>query len=256
MRALYKAPWATSIILWHIFSSWVVRLFARDPLRLRAFFLRQVHRRARQMARAIDLELVVEGRENMKPGHNYLMVGNHLSYLDAVIVASLAPVAFVTSMEMRAVPVLGLITELGGCLYVDRKSKTNIHNEISGMVEALRQGFHVVIFPEATSTNGSKVLGFKRPLFAAALHARKNVLPIVIQYEELDGAPVTAANRDALCWYGDMGFGPHFLKLTSHRSLKVRLKILPEIPVTEATERDRLMEESFAVVSGHYRPIA
>jgi 1-acyl-sn-glycerol-3-phosphate acyltransferase len=112
-----------------------------------------------------------------------------------------------------------------------------------------------VVFPEATSTDGEHVKPFKRPLFAAAAKAVVPVLPVVIQYEEIDGRPVTRANRDYLCWYGDMGFGGHFIKLAMRKKIRIRIKVLPEIPVTPDSTRDILMEEAHQRIVAHYRPI-
>jgi len=255
MRVLYAAPLAVGIIAWHIVTSWMVRLLLRDPIRLRKYLLQTVALHGRWLLRVLDVEIIVENDSNAQLEKNYFIVANHMSYLDAPILASFRPGAFVTSMEMRAVPVLGLITELGGCLYVERRSREKIHNEISSIEAALKQGFNVIVFPEATSTNGEKVLQFKRPLFAAAAKAGTSVLPIVIQYESINGTPVTVANRDSLCWYGDMSFGPHFIGLLKQRKIKVRIKILPEIPVTENSSRDTLMDASFALVTKNYQPI-
>ena len=251
----HRVAWATSIILWHLFSSWIARPFIRDPKRLRAFYLWKVHVGARWLQRALGMKMVVEGRENLKPGHNYLIVANHLGYLDAVLMSGFLECAYVTSVEMKNTPLLGQIVELGGCLFVERRSKDNIKNEIGEIEEALRQGFHVTVFPEATSTEGEAVRPFKRPLFAAAANAPRPVLPMVIQFHSIDGEPVTKANRDAVCWYGDMTFGRHFLKLTSIREITVKLKILPEIPVTKDSTRDTLMEEAYRRIVSAYEPI-
>lgn len=255
MRGLIKTVWAIGIISWHLFTSYLVHLFVRDPRRRRRIFLALVHRRALWLAKAVSLEIELVGAENRRPGQNYLIVANHLSYLDAIIFSSLGPAAFVTSIEMKNTPVLGTITDLGGCLYVERRSKENIHKEVAEVSAALKEGFNVVVFPEATSTNGEQVKQFKRPLFLAAVDSGKPVLPMVVEYAFLDGEPVTRANRDILCWYGDMTFGGHFVRLASRRSIKVRLKILPEIPVTAGATRDTLMEESYAKVVSNYRPI-
>jgi lyso-ornithine lipid O-acyltransferase len=255
MRMLWAAPWAAAIIIWHIVSCWFFRLLVRDPIRQRRFFLARVSRHAGWMLKALDMELEVSGQENAILSQNYMIVANHMSYLDAVIIAAFRQGAFVTSMEMRAIPVLGLITELGGCLYVERRSKENIHNEISEIEEALKAGLNVIIFPEATSTDGSRVIPFKRPLFAAAAKAQIPVLPVVIEYQQIDGQPVTTSNRDLLCWYGKMGFAPHFLELSRHRRIRVRLQILPPVNAGPGATRDSLMDEAFLRISSHYQPI-
>lgn len=255
MRNSFKAIWAVSVILWHIVQGIVMGKLIRDPVKRRAFYLNSVHRHALWAAKALNLEIEFHGRENMRPGQNYFIVANHMSYLDAILLGTVAPTAFVSSVEMRNTPVLGTVMVTGGCLFVERRSKNNIQGEIGQIEEALKQGFNVGIFPEATSTDGAAVKQFKRPLYTAAVRAKVPVLPLVIQYESLDGVPVTAANRDALCWYGDMGFAPHFFGLMRFRRVKVGITFLPEIPVTASDTRDTLMDQSYAKISGHYRPI-
>ena len=147
-----------------------------------------------------------------------------MSYLDALILASLRPVCFITSIEMKNVPVLGLLTELGGCLYTERRSKENLRSEVAQLSQALQDGFDIVIFPEGTSTNGTGILPFKRGLLSAAMDAKKSILPITIQYQEINGKKVNTGNRDILCWYGDMYFAPHFFKLILLKSVKIRVR--------------------------------
>lgn len=106
---------------------------------------------------------------NLNTGRNCLIVSNHLSYIDILIFSSLFKSLFVTSVEMKNTPFLGFVTRLGGCLYVERRSRANLKNEILELTNALLQGFNIGIFPEATSTNGEMVLPFKSPLYTRRL---------------------------------------------------------------------------------------
>jgi 1-acyl-sn-glycerol-3-phosphate acyltransferase len=252
---MHRSLFCFAVIGWHISSSWILRLFIKDQNKLRYTFLKGVSSKSKLVAKILRLDIQIENPQNARPNQNYLIVANHLSYLDAILMTNFRETSFVTSMEIRSTPVLGIITELGGCLYVERRSRENIHLEIAEIENALKAGFNVTVFPEATSTNGEKVLPFKRPLFLAALRAKVPVLPIVIQYESIDDEAVTKENRDALCWYGDMGFGKHFLKLNTFRKIKMKLKILPEISIKEDSTRDTLMEEAFQKISQEYVPI-
>lgn len=255
MKRWIKTLLSLSVILWHLVSGFIVLALMRDGPRRRRYFQRAVSRHSRWVMRIFNLRLAIDGKVNARPGQNYLIVANHMSYLDAIIMASWRPTAFVTSVEMKQTPVLGQILDTGGCLYVERRSKENIQKEIGQIEEALAQGFDVVVFPEATSSDGSKILPFKRPLFAAAARAGVPVLPVVIQYEHIDGQPVTAKNRDQLCWYGPMSFGPHFLALMKLRRIDMRLQVLPEIAVTKESTRDTLMEQAQNAIRAAYRPI-
>lgn len=160
---------------------------------------------------------------------NYFIVANHLSYLDILVVTTLIPTSFVTSIEMKNTPLLGQICQLAGCLFVERRSRKNISGEIKEIEQALTAGLNVMVFPEATSTNGEKILDFKRSLFQAPISSKSNILPLTFNYTCIDDEPVSAANRDLVCWYGDMEFFPHLYDLCHLQKIEVRVSKAEEI---------------------------
>jgi 1-acyl-sn-glycerol-3-phosphate acyltransferase len=147
-----------------------------------------------------------------------LIISNHMSYIDALVMMAHRPVCFVTSVEMRNTPFLGQICEAGGCLYVERRSRQNLSDEIIDITNALKTGLDVVIFPEATSTNGEELRRFKRPLFQAAIDAGALIIPQTLKYQFVNDRPITTENRDSVCWYGEMKFFPHLLDVMSKKS--------------------------------------
>ena len=177
------------------------------------------------------------------------VVSNHLSYLDILVLASLHPTAFVTSVEIREMPGLGLLTELGGCLFVERRSRANLSKEIQDLTNALNKNIPVTIFPEATSTNAESVLRFKRPLFQASQDSGKSVTPICINYLKVDGEYLNKQNRDTVCWYGSMDFLPHLWKLMEKREILVEIRVLnslsPEEPAIMAVASHQMVQENF-----------
>ena len=183
---------------------------------------------------------------------NFLIVSNHLSYLDVLILSSRFPAAFVTSQEVKESPFLGQIVSLAGCLFVERRNRSGIRNEIAALGSTLKCGMNVTIFPEATSTNGDGIKQFKRSLFEAALVNRKKVLPVTINYTSINSRPVDPSNRDILCWYGDMDFFPHFLKLLDQREILVEITLSEPIAPDGQTSRT-LADESFLRVSNSYK---
>lgn len=107
------------------------------------------------------------------------IVSNHLSYIDILIISKYMPCLFITSIEMKKTPILGQIVTLAGCLFVERRSRANIQNEINTIRETLENGISITVFPEATSSNADRVLPFKRSLFEAALMGNIPVRPVV-----------------------------------------------------------------------------
>lgn len=255
LEQAFRTLVAGFIIASYLTFAFVGRLFLPDKKLRRSFFLHHVNAYAKVLLRVIGVEVQVDHPERIREHQNYLILANHMSYLDAIVMAALRPMCFVTSEEVRATPLLGQITELGGCLFVERRSRDNLHREIGAIAGALSQGFHVVIFPEATSTDGNRILPFKRSLLKASVETGTPVLPLVIQYDAIGEDKVSTRNRDLLCWYGDMLFGPHFFALMGLRSIKIRVKVLPEIPVTGESTRDTLVEQAYQAISSNFEPI-
>ncbi len=184
-----------------------------------------------------------------------LFVGNHLSYIDILVLSSRIPLSFVTSYEIRETPVLGQLCELAGCLFVERRRRDNRSRELHEITEALLSSSDVVVFPEATSTNGDQVLQFRKPMFETAQRAQTQVIPFCLNYRSLDKKLISHQNRDHIFWYGEMPFLPHLWALAKYSAVDVRLEILDPIEVQEDRPTQHIAEESFARVQSRYIPI-
>ena len=149
-----------------------------------------------------------------------LIVSNHLSYLDVLTIASLAPCIFVSKADVKSWPVFGRLATNGGTIFVKRESKTDAHRVARELEDALRSGVRVVLFPEGTSSNGEKVLRFHAPLFEAAVRANAKITPSALLYEMRDGDPA----RD-ICYWGDMTFGTHFINLLKKTGIQARVVV-------------------------------
>jgi 1-acyl-sn-glycerol-3-phosphate acyltransferase len=214
-----------------------------DPIRRRRRFARNTTALSRGFLKAFRITLRVNGRERLNAlrGQSYLMIGNHVSYTDIIVLGSLEELVFITSVEMGNNPLLGDITRLGGCLFTDRRKAVSLPGEISRFAETVRQGFKVVLFPEGTSTDGSSIREFRKSLFQVAQEAQCTVLPVCVRYLRIDGNRLDASNRDLVCWYGDMDFASHFWKLLGHR-LEVEVNVLPPLPYEPSLRRADLSD--------------
>ncbi len=193
---------------------------------VRPLLIRQVAFYARLMMKVLGLRVKVRGRQDLWDARGgQLIVANHMSYVDVLLIASTRPACFVTSLEIKGTLGLGQIVQLAGCLFVDRQNKRQLGQEVAELTRGLQEGLDIVVFPEGTSTNGATVLRFKRPLFAAAIHSGASVLPVTINYVTANAQPVNQLNRDSLCWYGDMTFIRHFLALAKLKEAYFELHV-------------------------------
>lgn len=204
----------------------------------------------------VELSDVAGGEfAGLNPGESHLIVSNHLSYLDILVIAANQPTLFVTSIEIRESGFLGFLSKAGACHFVERRNRDQIEREVAEIAGSLRDGLNVVVFPEATSTNGSSVLPFKVSLMDAAIMSGRSLQPYCINYKEISGQPVGVHNRDEVCWYGDMTFADHLLNVARRGDIKVALKRLPIVPITPGSDRKSLAGEAYSQVVASYVPI-
>lgn len=255
IRIAIKFPlFAMALVLYFIVSFCLYLLCGMSFERARPYLTRVIALTSIVGLRIIGIK-VVQNFKQVDTRENFLIVSNHLSYVDVLVISSLFPSCFVTSKEMKETLFLGQICLLGGCLFVDRKKRHNIHNEVRELTNALSSGLNVAIFPEATSTDGSAVLGFKRPLFQAAIDARAKVLPMCLNYLSIDGQKVTLQNRDTMFWYGDMTFFAHAVELFAEKNMIVELTVLDPFLAEETADKTLLAEKCHQLVSSHYHNI-
>ncbi len=184
-----------------------------------------------------------------------LIVCNHQSYLDILLIASRFPASFVTSMQMKETPFLGHMSILSGCIFVERRDKSNLHNEVRELTENLKRGISVLVFPEATCTNGEAILRFRRPLFQAAIDAQVPILPLCLNYRSINGEKVNKTNRDKILWYGKMPFVSHSLKFLLLSKTRVDFNIMHPLAPSSEWEKANLAEATQKIVEDCFLPM-
>jgi len=171
-----------------------------------------------------------------------LLVCNHLTYVDILVLASLTPAVFVSKSEVKSWPVFGWCARLGGTLFVDRTRRRDVTRMNTEMEQALAGGNVVVLFPEGTSWNGKEILPFKSSLLEPIVGSRHPVSVGRIGYE-LDGGSL---EKD-VCYWGDMTFFPHLMNLMQQRQIRARVSFAPV--ARPASDRKELARQLHAEVS-------
>lgn len=145
-----------------------------------------------------------------------LILANHTSWLDIVVLSAAMPVVFVAKSEVAGWPVFGTLARLQRTVFVDRSRRHASAGAAREMGERLRGGDAVVLFPEGTSSDHGRVLPFRSAL-VGALQAQDMqavaVQPVAINYTRIAGLPVGRRERPRIAWYGDMDLLPHLWAL-------------------------------------------
>lgn len=237
-RICYKLVLFFAFISAYILVSLFWRVWTRDLVNRRRHYVKTVSFFCRLALWLLNFKVNVINKARADQPH--LIVGNHLGMLDILVFAAVKPSLFITSVEMRETPGLGLLAEMGGCLYVERRDRSNIKNEMGEIRQALQQGFSVTLYPEGTSTNGERVLPFKKTLMTTVAGTGVPILPTVINYRKIDGEPMSHKWRDYVCWYGDQTFWPAMIRIFQVGSVEIDLEYCEEVVVHSEEERKEI----------------
>jgi 1-acyl-sn-glycerol-3-phosphate acyltransferase len=191
----------------------VVLCSGESSMRARARWLQRGCRRA---LRVFNLEITVTGPI---PGSG-LLVSNHLSYLDILVLSALAPCVFVAKREVLHWPVFGWFARVAGNVFVNRQRRADAKEAADRLGWLLDHGMLVVLFPEGTSTDGRTVLPFKSSLFEPVARGGYCLWAGRLAYEAEQGNV-----SEEVCYWKDMTFVPHLLNLLlNQRSIQARVR--------------------------------
>ena len=179
----------------------------RDPEWERRYRADWMRRWGLHLMRLLRIRVTVHGEVPETP---FLLVSNHLSYLDIPLLASLRGSLFVSKQDVAEWPLIGPVVTAYDTLYVDRENRRCLADVNSAILERFHAGDAVTIFPEGTSTSGQTVLPLMPSLLDAAARESIPVHYATIAYRTPSGSPPAATH---VCWWGDMDFLPHFADL-------------------------------------------
>jgi 1-acyl-sn-glycerol-3-phosphate acyltransferase len=151
----------------------------------------QVKAWAHDLFELVAIKVEVSGVAPMQG--SVLLVANHISWLDIVLLLSASHCRFVAKSEISRWPVLGLLTRAAGTLFIARDSPRDALRVVHHMAEELKAGAVLAVFPEGTTSNGLQLLPFHANLFQAAVSAHVAVQPVALRFvDAATGAPSLA----------------------------------------------------------------
>lgn len=151
---------------------------------------------SRAMLRIMGVELVVRG--SVPAGGPALLLANHTSWLDILVMNAASPVRFVSKADVKHWPVLGALITGAGTILIERESRRDAMRVVHQMADHLKARDLVAVFPEGTTGDGRVLLPFHGNLLQAAISAHAPLLPVGLRF--LDGAGQVS---DAPVFVGD-----------------------------------------------------
>ena len=170
-----------------------------------------------------EIEVELKGvTENLLNQKKYLMVSNHISWIDIIVIQSIRPSIFVAKSDVASWPLFGWVAQMTGTIFIKRDKVSDIKKALKKMKRRLIKR-SVCIFPEGTSTNGRYVLPFKSNLFQSSIDANKSILPISISYREAN------AYTDKVAFIDDMSLIDSIIKIKNGNHIKVIVDVMQPI---------------------------
>lgn len=134
---------------------------------------------ARALLRVLGVRHSLTGRLPRRPA---LVVANHVSWLDVLVLMAHLPVRLLAKREVRGWPVVGALAAGVGTLFIDRTSPRALPGAVADVAAVLRTGTVVALFPEATTFCGSDGGSFRPAMFQAAIDAGAVIAPVSLRF--------------------------------------------------------------------------
>ena len=249
--AAFLSLWVVFFVLVAIVHLWISILGLPNRWKI----LSRLNRNYTLLLRLIlNIKVTIAGDAGQLERGGYVVIANHVSYVDGIVLGSIFPIVFVSKREVKKWPIVGQWNVLCGTIFINRQRKNEVGALVREMTRKLRQEANILLFPEGTSTNGEKMLPFQTVPLAAPLRSRSIIVPVTLAYTTIDEQPVTAVNRDFVYWYGDMDFVTHFWDLLGRRGVEVLVTLQPKIEcfryADNSAGRKKLAEDCYNRVLG------
>lgn len=192
----------------------------------------------------LGLQITLSGYRPEPPA---LIVSNHISWLDVVVLGELTSTVFLSKQEIRHWPVVGWLAARAGTLFIRRGDGEagTIKDQIA---QCLRDDGLLTLFPEGTTTDGREIRPFFSRLFAAAIEAETVVIPVALRYH-IDG------DFDPIAPYtGNQSIGANLLGLLRRQRTQVHVAFGNPIRVAGHSRREIAKRAHDAVVAAYEAP--
>ena len=148
-----------------------------------------------RVQRIMGMRITWEGE---LPKHPAVVMGNHRSYVDAILFPVSFPVVYVARKETKSWPIIGWGATILGTIWVDRKSKDSRRATRQTVRDRLAEGMGIVIFPEGTTHRGPELLGYRPGMFYTCAEEGFPIVPVALEYKDPN-----------IAWVGNTWFIPH-----------------------------------------------
>jgi 1-acyl-sn-glycerol-3-phosphate acyltransferase len=190
-----------------------------------------IERWARRTLDLLGIHLVVRGQPVLEGP--VLMVANHISWLDIMVMDAARPARFVSKADVKHWPLLGPLVVGAGTLFIERESRRDALRTVHVMAERLRAGDVLAVFPEGTTGPGDALLPFHANLLQAAVSAQTPVQALRLSFHDQASGKLSYAPT----YVGDATLVGSLWRTLMSEPIEARLHYAPPQAVGERDRR-------------------
>ncbi|WP_051540683.1 1-acyl-sn-glycerol-3-phosphate acyltransferase [Ahrensia sp. 13_GOM-1096m] len=220
----------------HMIARWL-----RHPIR------KNIERRwHRAICKILGIKVEVRGSMVQPSGHGVLIAANHISWLDIIVLGSVAPISFVAKDEVKDWAIFGTLAVWQESVFIDRTTRLGAKAQAEIINKRLLDGDNIVLFPEGTTSDGNFIYPFKSSLFGAlgvgAAAISSPIQPVSVAYNKLCGLPMGRFKRPLAAWPGDIEIVPHLIGVISEPHLGVVVSFGEPVEQCEGMNRKEITQ--------------
>ena len=160
-----------------------------------------------------------------KPSSPHVVMANHRSYADAVVLPVSFPVVFVARHETKSWPIIGWGASVLGTIWVKRKIKESRRATRAAVKDRLENGYGIVIFPEGKTAVGPGLLEYHKGMFYSCAENDLPIAAAAIEFEDQN-----------IAWVGNTWFIPHAFKHFGARRINIHVSFGPSFRNSDAEQ--------------------
>lgn len=207
-----------------------------------------------KLVRHLAANLTVHGEPPRHNGTPFMLVANHVSWLDIFVINAAVPTRFVAKSDVRRWPLVGWLCVKADTLFIERDQRRDLARLDDAISHALRNAAGMGVFLEGTTTDGTTVLPFHSSLLRPAQVAGAPIYPVAIRYRRSDGSICTEAAYD-----GDKTAFDTLRHLLTQHEFHVDVHFLPPLAAA-GKPRKLLAQEARALIvqrlESHKNPLS
>ncbi len=169
---------------------------------------------------------------------NSMVIANHMSWLDTLVMLSVYGISFVGKVEMSKWPIINHMIRASGVIFINRNNKRDILTANQKIITALKNQSCIGFFPEGKVNNGNELLPFKSSLFETAIQTKTKIIPIILTYKHKDG---TFAQE--LLYAGRNLVQTIINTLLNSGNIIIEMNILPSVNSSDFSDRQSLAQD-------------